>query len=135
MTAPELPLSSKIDYYKITMGQVIYENHPDAEVTFTLKNRANKQPLSEYVSPEALQERLDRIREQGFTPEEIAYYAGLQAQNGDAQFNPDYLDYLAELQLPEVNISINPETGDLAIDSEGKWIDVTFWETVIMSET
>lgn len=129
------PLSSKIDYYKITMGQVIYERHPNAEVTFTLKNRATEQPLSEYVSPDALQQRLDRIREQGFTREEIAYYAGLTAQNGDSQFTPDYLDYLEQLQLPEVNISIDQSSGDLAIDSKGKWIDVTFWETVIMSET
>ncbi len=131
----EAPLSSKIDYYKVTMGQVIYERHPDAEVTFTLKNRASEQPLSKYVSPATLQQRLDRIREQGFTPEEIAYYAGIAAQNGNAQFAPDYLDYLSTLQLPEVNISIDPATGDLAINSKGKWIDVTFWETVIMSET
>jgi nicotinate phosphoribosyltransferase len=129
------PLSSMIDYYKITMGRVIYEKHPHAEVTFTLKNRASEQPLSQYVAPEALRARLERIREQGFTPEEIAYYAGLTAQNGDAQFTPDYLDYLGQLELPEVNISTDPKTGDLAIDSKGNWIDVTFWETVIMSET
>lgn len=135
MTNTEKPLSSMIDYYKVTMGNVIYERHPNAEVTFTLKNRANKQPLSEYVSPDALRQRLDRIRKQGFTPEEVAYYAGLLAQNGDAQFTPEYLDYLEQLELPEVNISIDPQTSDLAVNSTGKWIDVTFWETVIMSET
>lgn len=128
-------LSRGLDYYKLTMGNVIFEKHPDAEVTFTLKNRAHDQPLSEYVPTEELQYRLDRIREQGFTPEEIAYYAGLTAQNGEARFTPEYLDHLAELELPEVNIHINPETGDLDIDSTGKWTDVTFWETVVMSET
>lgn len=130
----ERTLSSSIDYYKVTMGQVIYERHPDAEVTFTLKNRASERPLSEHVSPEALQRRLDDIRSRGFSPEEIAYYAGLTAQNGDARFTEEYLNYLEQLELPEVNISIDPQTGDLAIDSRGKWIDVTFWETVIMSE-
>ena len=134
MKNSEYPLSSGLDYYKLTMGQVIYEQHPNTEVTFTLKNRSSEQPLSEYISPEALQQRLDRIREQGFTSEEIAYYAGLTAQNGNARFTPDYLDYLEQLQLPEVNISINPATNDLDIDSGGKWIDVTFWETVVMSE-
>ncbi len=128
-------LSRDIDYYKITMGQVIFERHPNEQVTFTLKNRAHEQPLSQYVSPEALQQRLDRIREQGFTAEEIAYYASIMTQNGEAQFTPEYLDNLANLELPAVNIGINPESGDLAIDSTGNWVDVTFWETVVMSET
>lgn len=135
MKTHEKPLSSMIDYYKMTMGNVIYEYHPNTEVTFTLKNRATKQPLSEYVAPDALQARLDAIRERGFTSEEIAYYAGLTAQNGDARFTPDYLDYLADLHMPPVNITTDQSTGDLAINSHGKWIDVTFWETVVMSET
>jgi nicotinate phosphoribosyltransferase len=131
----EQPLSAGLDFYKVTMGQVIHEYHPNTEVTFTLKNRATEQPLSEYVPAEALQQRLDTIREQGFTAEEVAYYAGLTAQNGDTRFTQSYLDHLEQLELPEVNIVINPQTKDLAIDSKGRWSDVTFWETVIMSET
>ena len=130
----ERPLSAGLDFYKVTMGNVIHQYHPDTEVTFTLKNRATEQPLSEYVSPEALQERLDAIRRQGFTLEEIAYYGGLAAQNGEARFGTDYLDYLAQLELPEVTITTNTETKDLSVESQGKWIDVTFWETVVMSE-
>lgn len=127
-------LSRGLDYYKLTMGNLIFEKHPEANVTFTLKNRAHEQPLSEYVPPLELNERLERIREQGFTAEEIAYYAGLTAQNGDARFTPDYLDHLANLELPAVNIDIDPTTDDLAINSTGAWTDVTFWETVVMSE-
>jgi nicotinate phosphoribosyltransferase len=123
-----------IDYYKVTMGNVILEKHPEAEVTFTLKNRNTTQPLGEYVSTDALQARLDTIRENGFTPEEVAYYAGLTAQNGDARFTPEYLDHIAEMQLPEVNIAIDPGTNDLAINTTGSWADVSLWETVIMSE-
>ena len=128
-------LSRDIDYYKVTMGQVIFEKHRDAQVTFTLKNRANKQPLSEYVTPEALQERLDRIREQGFTAEEIAYYGSILAQNGKAQFTPEYLEHLANLTLPEIEVRVNPESGELDVDPTGDWVDVTFWETVVMSQT
>ena len=36
----EPKLSQGLDYYKATMGQLEYGKHPDAEVTFTLKNRA-----------------------------------------------------------------------------------------------
>lgn len=128
------PLSAGLDYYKLTMGNVIYEYHPDAEVTFTLKNRNHEQPLSEYISVTELQTRLDTIREQGFSSEEIAYFAGLKAQNGEARFTPEYLDHLASIELPPVNISVDPDTCDLAVDTTGPWTDVSLWETVVMSE-
>lgn len=128
------PLSAGLDYYKLTMGNVIYEYHPGAEVTFTLKNRNHEQPLSEYISVNELQERLDTIRENGFSSEEIAYFAGLKAQNGEARFTPEYLDHLSTIELPPVNISIDPETCDLNVDTTGPWTDVSLWETVVMSE-
>lgn len=128
------PLAASVDYYKLTMGDVIFERHPEAEVTFTLKNRNHAQPLSEYISTNELQERLDTIRSTGFSDEEIAYFAGLQAQNGEARFTPEYLDHLAAIELPPVNISIDTQTRDLAVDTAGPWTDVSLWETVVMSE-
>lgn len=130
----ESNLSRGLDFYKLTMGDMAYEKHPDAEVTFTLKNRNTEQPLSEYVSPDALQTRLDAIRERGFTPEEIAYYAGLKAQDGEARFTQEYLDHIADMTLPEVSIGIDPETQDLTVETTGPWADVSLWETVVMSE-
>lgn len=127
-------LSQGLDYYKLTMGDVIYERHPDVEVTFTLKNRHSEKPLREFVSKDALSARLDAIRQHGFSAKEIAYYAGLQSQDGQARFTPEYLDYLADLELPEVAITTNPETNDLAVESTGPWAAVSLWETVIMSE-
>lgn len=50
-------LSQGLDYYKATMGQMEYKDNPDAVVTFELKNRSSNQ-LSEFVTPEALQQRL-----------------------------------------------------------------------------
>lgn len=128
------PLSASLDYYKLTMGNVIYEQHPDAEVTFTLKNRNHAQPLSEYISSSELQARLDMIRSTGFSSEEIAYFVGLKAQNGEARFTPEYLEHLANVELPPVNIATDPESGDLAVDTTGPWTDVSLWETVVMSE-
>ncbi|MDB5187313.1 MAG: nicotinate phosphoribosyltransferase, nicotinate phosphoribosyltransferase [Candidatus Saccharibacteria bacterium] len=127
-------LSRGLDFYKLTMGDMAYEKHPDAEVTFTLKNRRGEQPLSEFVTKAALQERLDAIRERGFSPEEIAYYAGLQAQDGGGRFTPAYLNHLADLQLPDVEIDTHAATGELTVQTTGPWADVSLWETVVMSE-
>lgn len=124
-------LSGGLDYYKATMGQLEYVKHPDAEVTFELKNRAAT-TLSEFVSTEQLQSRLDELTD-GWNPEELAYLASLQNQNGSAQFSEAYLDFLADNPLPRAEVSYD-ERGDIAVSATGKWPLVTFWETVVMSE-
>lgn len=124
-------LSKGLDYYKATMSQVEFEKHPEAQVTFTLKNRGENL-LTEHVAPEELQIHLDAFRE-GWQPEEIAYLASLQNQDGTAQFSKDYLDYLANNTLPSVTIKTD-ERGDIAAHTTGDWPLVTFWETVVMSE-
>lgn len=127
----ETHLTRGLDYYKATMGQLEFLQHPDAEVTFTLKNRAEAR-LSEFVQPAELQARLDSLQE-GWKPEEIAYLASLQNQDGTAQFSEEYLDFLLDHPLPPVTVSLD-ERGDIAASSTGPWPLVTFWETVVMSE-
>lgn len=124
-------LSKGLDYYKATMAQVEFEKYPDAEVTFALKNRA-EQKLSDYVSPAELQERLDALR-CGWQPEEIAYLASLQNQDGTTQFSESYLNFLADNELPPVTVALD-DSGEIDIRTSGKWPLVTFWETVVMSE-
>ena len=132
MSAETTPrLSQGLDYYKATMGQLEFLKHPTAEVTFELKNRAERL-LSEFVTAEELQERLETLRG-GWAPEELAYLAGLQNQDGTAQFTPEYLDYLADSELPPVTVGYD-ERGDIAVEATGPWPLVTFWETVVMSE-
>lgn len=131
MKTTEARLSKGLDYYKATMGQVEFLEHPDAEVTFELKNRAAT-PLSEFVNPAQLQARLEELQD-GWQPDEIAYLASLQNQDGTAQFTPEYLDFLTDNPLPPVDISLD-KRGDLAITTTGPWPLVTFWETVVMSE-
>ncbi len=131
------PLSSGIDFYKFTMGDMIYHKHPDAEVTFTFKNRnlAKGERISRLVTPQAFKERLSDIQEHGFSDEEIDYLASLKNQkDGGPRFTPEYLNFLRNLRLPDVSIDIDPETQELDIHATGKWHEVSLWETVIMSE-
>ncbi len=131
------PLSSGIDFYKFTMGDMIYHKHPDAEVTFTFKNRnlAKGERISRLVSPQAFRERLGEIQEHGFTDEEIDYLASLKNEkDGGPRFTPEYLDFLRNVRLPDVSVDIDPDTEELDIHATGKWHEVSLWETVIMSE-
>ena len=124
-------ISQGLDYYKVTMGMNEFLKHPEAEVTFTLKNRSPNL-LSEFATPEELQNNLNNLAE-GWQPDEVAYLAGLQNHDGKATFSQEYLDFLISNPLPPVNIGYD-KRGDLAVEATGKWPLVTFWETVIMSE-
>lgn len=124
-------LSSGLDYYKATMSQLEFATHPDAWVGFDLKNRGDML-LSDYIEYDELQKRLDSFKS-GFKPEEIAYLASLQNQDGTAQFSEEYLDFLADSELPRTFVGYEPN-GDISVYADGKWPLVTFWETVVMSE-
>lgn len=136
MKTNERPLSAGIDFYKFTMGDMIYHKHPDAEVTFTFKNRnlAKGERISRLVTPEMFRERLGVIQEQGFTDEEVDYLASLDNNDGGSRFTSEYLSFLCSVRLPDVSIDIDPETEELDIHATGKWHEVSLWETVIMSE-
>jgi nicotinate phosphoribosyltransferase len=123
-------LSAGLDFYKPTMSQFAYEYEPEAEVTFTFKNRG-EQILNEYIDPAALQARFDEIAESGFSEEEIMFLASLTNTDGDRIFSKEYLQYLKDSKLPRVNVVLDD---DIEIHSQGAWPMVTFWETVVMSE-
>lgn len=129
----ETGLSGGLDQYKLTMSQFQYEKRPDAEVTFTFKNRGS-QRLAEYVNPTALQNRFDFLRNHGWSQDELAYFSSINTPNGERLITDEYIDYLAANPVPEVQVTLDLETNDLAIQATGEWALVTFWETIVMSE-
>ena len=126
-------LSQGLDFYKPTMSQLLYEQEPSVETTFTFKNRGQER-LAEYVDPLALQERLKNISTNGWHADELDYFANLRDSQGQAFFHTDFLDHLKDSPLPTPTVAVDPETNDLAISATGDASLVTFWETVVMSE-
>ena len=133
LAAGKSDISSSLDYYKATMSQLQHELHPEAEVTFSFYNRGQNR-LMDYLDPKQLQERLDYIAQKGWSPEECDFLAGLRSSRGDQLFSGEFLDYLSANQLPPVEVTYDPATDDLAINTTGQWPLVTFWETIVMSE-
>ena len=128
----QLPYLTKgLDYYKATMSQLEHETLRDDEVTFALKNRSDKK-LTEFCKPDELSARLAGTRH-GWQPDEVAYLAGITAQDGQALFNESFLDYITDSPLPELTIGYSDD-GDLSVETTGPAPLVTFWETVVMSE-
>ncbi len=126
-------LSGGLDQYKLTMSQFQYENEPDADVTFTFKNRG-EQRLADYIDPTSLQERFDVMRMVGWSEQELAYFRSIKTPSGEPLLTDEYVDYLQNNELPEIAVTVDPETQDIAIETTGQWPMVTFWETIVMSE-
>lgn len=125
-------ISEGIDAYKPTMGQVQFERHKDAIVTFTFKNRG-KEKLVTHIDMVELQRRLDTYQ-QGWRQGELEFLATQERIEGSALFSEEYLNFLKEEELPPVTVTFDEDTQDIAIHTTGQWPLVTFWETVVMSE-
>lgn len=107
------------DQYKFPMGQLIFEQEPDAEVTFRMTNRkaTHGMRIADYIAPEELQERYDELRKLTFTPDQIDI---LRAQT-DKRYSEAFLGYLATFHLPEIHVSIDRANNDLTAETTAAW--------------
>ena len=114
------------DQYKFPMGQFIYEQEPDAEVTFRMINRKSRRGMriANHVSVRELQDHYDHLRTLRYTDEELAI---IEQQRGK-HYSAAYLGYLASFRLPEIHVSIDSDTDDLTAETTGPWNDVSQWE-------
>lgn len=126
-----MSLMHYLDYYKLTMGNLIYDAEPEAPVTFTLKNRGDNS-LIENFDPIELQVRLAMLGVRPFTRGDLAWMSTREFANRDYVFDNKYIDYLwGELKLPEVEVG--EKDGELTVSTTGDWPAVSLWETVIMA--
>lgn len=136
-------LMSGLDFYKLTMAQFAWENHPEAEVTFTFKNRKKEQNILErLIETNGLAQHvprelhvamaISRVYEAlapyrfGFNQYELAWLSRHGA------FKPSFVDYLRGRELPQPLVV--EQDGDLAISVTGPWPMASLWETVVMAE-
>jgi len=60
-----------IDFYKLSMGQMIFHRHPKVPVTLSFINRTARVPLAEIVSIGRLREELEHCRTLRFSSQEL----------------------------------------------------------------
>lgn len=117
------------DQYKFPMGQLIYEQEPDANVTFKMHNRKKDMRIADYVTPSELQDYYNNLRDLQFTPDQLAI---LESQT-DKKYSQAYLGYLAAFQLPEIEVSIDPKNNDITASTTAYWNDSSLWEIPMLS--
>jgi len=117
------------DFYKLMMGQFIWERYFSHVVTFGLKNRTKSVKLygAGIIEIEELFEQLNHVRGLRFTKQELIWLQGNTFYGQEQIFKPGYIDFLRTLELPEYEVDSTVE-GDLVLTFTGTWAEVTFWE-------
>jgi nicotinate phosphoribosyltransferase len=119
-----------VDFYKFTMGQLVFLRYRDVPVTYALTNRTRKVRLAETVDEAELRRELDHARELRFNNSELHYLRGTN-EYGDRMFCEDYLQFLRNLQLPEYRLE--EVDGSFRLEFEGAWAETIYWETIALS--
>jgi nicotinate phosphoribosyltransferase len=123
------------DWYKLAMLQFIWKHFAGTRVRFTLINRTRAVHLAEAVDEAELRRQLDHARTLRFTRSELIWLAGNTFYGQHNIFSPAFIDWLAGLSLPPYQL--HREGGQLRLEFEGRWEEVTLWEIhalVIVSE-
>lgn len=118
------------DFYKFTMGQVVFHRYRDASVEYAFINRTKKVRITDFVDEAELRAELDHVRTLRFTKSELHYLRGTNEYQ-DRMFREDYLEFLAGLQLPEYNLE--KVDGQYKLEFAGKWSEAIYWETIALS--
>jgi nicotinate phosphoribosyltransferase len=118
------------DFYKFTMGQLIWRKYRDVETTFTFVNRTPKARLGDVVDVGELREQFDHARSLMFTNSELHYLRGTNEYQ-QRMFDESYLEFLRGLRLPGYHVE--RRGADLELTFSGSWAEVTYWETIALS--
>src|SRR3989338_4993840 len=114
-----------LDYYKLTMGQLVFKHFPKVRVKYWLINRSKGIRLADYISKQSLIKEFDQIRKLKINDQEYLYLKELKI------FSADYLEFLKKINLPQVKVSDSGK--DYQIEVEGNWSETIYWETFVLS--
>ena len=119
-----------VDFYKFTMGQMVFLRYPDVTVTYALTNRMRDVRLADIVDRDELRAELDHARSLRFNNSELHYLRGTN-EYGGRMFTEDYLEFLRQLRLPDYELE--EEEGSFQMRFHGLWSEAIYWETIALA--
>ena len=118
------------DFYKFTMGQLIWRKYGQVAVTFSFRNRTRAARLGHLLDLGQLREQLDHARSLSFTNSELHYLRGTNEYQ-ERMFDEGFLEFLRTTRLPDYHLARRGD--DLELEFHGPWPQVTYWETIALS--
>jgi nicotinate phosphoribosyltransferase len=115
------------DFYKLLMLQLIWNQFPQTQVTFSLIHREGDTPMAGVIDPEELRAQLEGVRKLRFRKSELIWLAGNTFYGRRGIFSPEFLDWLEHgFQLSDYDLNVNDH--HLSLNFHGSWPQTTLWE-------
>ena len=118
------------DFYKLTMGQVVYHRYPDVPVKYAFTNRTKHIRLADIISEKDLRRELNHAMTLRFNKTELHYLRGTN-EYSDRMFREDYLDFLGRFSLPPYELRF--ADGQIQLEFSGRWSEAIYWETIALA--
>ncbi len=122
---PKIPSLLWLDLYKLTMGNLVFQEYPEVGAKYEFINRGKT--LFPKGFGEKLRNQVDLMGNLRLTDREEPYL-----RKTCPYLSPEYIDWLKDFRLNPKEVEINQEEGDLSINVEGPWKSSIFWETHLM---
>ena len=119
------------DFYKLLMGQTIFNRHRATRVTFGIHNRSTSVRLADIIDIGALREQLDHVRSLSLTRGESTWLRGNMFYGKRQMFSPDYVAWLEAFRFPAYHLE--KVDGQYELTFEGPWVETTMWEIPALS--
>jgi nicotinate phosphoribosyltransferase len=114
------------DYYTLTVGQFIYHNYKDVDVTYRFINR-NDSDKFDYGFFYRLAEKLDAMQGLQLTAAEFNYLKNLGV------FSEEYLGFLSKYRYDPKQITADVTNNQLNLTITGKSQDAIMWEVPVLA--
>jgi len=113
------------DWYKLTMGQVVFHQFPTANAVYRFYNRGKTEFPSGFK--EALQKELKYLSKVRLNDAELMWLSD------QVVLKNDYLNFLENYRFNPNQVLIEQEGGTLEITIEGLWVETILWEVPLMA--
>jgi nicotinate phosphoribosyltransferase len=120
-----IPSLLDTDWYKLTMGQVVFHQFPNANAIYQFINRGKTK------FPEGFDEALRK---------ELKYLSKLRLTDYEWMWlsdqwvlKPDYIKFLENYRFDLSQVAIEQKDGDLNILIKGPWVETILWEVPLMA--
>lgn len=113
------------DFYKFTMGQVVFLKSPKVPVKYAFKNRTAGVRIADFIDEAELRTELDHVRTLRFNNSDLHYLRGTD-EYGARMFRKDYLEFLRKLELPDYHLG--RVDGNYRLEFYGDWAETIYWE-------
>lgn len=122
---PKIPSLLWLDLYKLTMGNLVFQEYPEVGAKYEFINRGKT------VFPQGFAKKMRH---------QVELMANLRLSDQEETYlrekcpylSPKYVDYLKDFRLNPEEVSIEQEEGKLKIGVDGPWQSSIFWETHLM---